>query len=317
MFKIFIGRIIASSAKDIIFCITVLFLCFSPSVNLDSQWQIAIIFVSFILWLLGLKILQYKDLGGVFAIFEYDKTVKQKEKFVATLSHDLKTPVISQITTLEMILNENFGSLNDTQKSMIECTLNSCKYVKEMVFTLLETYKYKSGTVVLKYENFNINNLVNECINEVKTIARERNINFEIFSDTRGDNSICADKMQIKRVIMNLISNALKYSYRDNFIKISFIKSKGFLRFYIENSGPIIPDSVLKQLFKEYTSFSQKTAKGGTGLGLYVSKKIIEAHNGNIKAESSPDNKNIFSFYIPSIIFKEHKNAQNSKKLTF
>lgn len=275
------------------------------------------LYLSFILWLLGLKILQYKDLGGVFAIFEYDKTVKQKEKFVATLSHDLKTPVISQITTLEMILNENFGSLNDTQKSMIECTLNSCKYVKEMVFTLLETYKYKSGTVVLKYENFNINNLVNECINEVKTIARERNINFEIFSDTRGDNSICADKMQIKRVIMNLISNALKYSYRDNFIKISFIKSKGFLRFYIENSGPIIPDSVLKQLFKEYTSFSQKTAKGGTGLGLYLSKKIIEAHNGNIKAESSPDNKNIFSFYIPSIIFKEHKNAQNSKKLTF
>ncbi len=264
-----------------------------------------------------LKILEYKDLGGVYAIFEYDKTARQKETFVATLSHDLKTPVISQITTLEMILNENFGTLNDTQKSMIEGTLNSCKYVREMVFSLLETYKYKNGKVTLKYENFNINKLVDECINEVKSLARERNIEFKIFYDTRGDNTISADRMQIKRVIMNLLSNALKYGYRNNFIKISFVNSKGFLRFYIENSGPIIPDNVLKQLFKEYSCFSNKRAKAGTGLGLYLSKRIIEAHNGSIKAESAPDDKNIFSFYIPSVIFEKHKSAKPMGKITF
>ncbi len=249
-------------------------------------------------------------------IFDIDKASEQKDAFVATLCHDLKTPTISQIAGLQILLDGTFGTLNSEQKSLVSGILDSCKYMKSLVFTILETYKVNAGALNLVYENFDITELVLQCREEVQSLAKEAMLDIQICTNDMKTGIIYADKIQIKRVIMNLIANALNYADKNTLININLANDKGFFRFYIENSGSPIPDKVLKQLFKKYTSFSTKYAKIGIGLGLYLSKRIINAHNGSIKAESLDDMKNVFSFYIPSLK-TETDTKHTCKKVTF
>ena len=191
-----------------------------------------------------------------------------------------------------------------------------CKYMKTLVFTILETYRVNAGALNLVYEYFDIKELVLKCQEEVQSLAKESMLNIRIHANNMETSIIYADKIQIKRVIMNLIANALNYADKNSCININLANDKGFFRFYIENSGRPIPDKILKQLFKKYTSFSSKYAKIGIGLGLYLSKRIINAHNGNIKAESLDDMKNVFSFYIPSVRIEANR-TYDKRKVTF
>ncbi len=292
-------RIIYTTIRDIIFCLCLLFLCFNPYADLTDRSRVLIIFVSFVLYLLIPRILSYTKMDNDADGAVFSKIAEQKENFVATLSHDLKTPALSQIKSIQILLDESLGGLNTEQKSLLTATLNSCKYMKEMILTLLTTYKFKSGTVTLNYEHFDVLNLIYECKDEIKSLASEKNLAINIKSESK-DNNICADKIHIRRVIMNLLANAISYAYKNTAINITIINERGYFRFYIENAGNFIEDEILKQLFKKYSSFSSKYKKASVGLGLYLSRKIIEAHMGVIKAESFIENKNIFSFYIPS-----------------
>jgi len=105
--------------------------------------------------------------------------------------------------------------------------------------------------------------------------------------------------MQIKRVLVNLISNAISYAYNDTEIEVAVLKFKDFVKVKIGNSSPYINPSVLESLFQKYVTHAAKYNKIGVGLGLYLSKQIVHAHNGQIGAMSFEDNKNIFEFTIP------------------
>ncbi len=304
--------IIYTTIRDAFFCLCLLFLCFNPYAALSDKWRFIIIFSSFILYLLIPRILNCTKVENGFDIAVFNKIAEHKENFVATLSHDLKTPALSQIKSLQILLDESLGSLNTEQKSLLNATLNSCKYMKEMILTLLATYKFKSGTVTLNYEDFDILALIKECTEEIKSLAHEKKLNIQIDSESKN-NIVCADRMQIKRVIMNLLANAISYAFKNTVINITIVNDRGFFRFYIENSGGYIEDEVLKQLFNKYSSFASKYKRASTGLGLYLSKQIIEAHLGIIKAESFIEGKNIFSFYIPSFIEEEAKQKKKQR----
>jgi len=281
-----IKKIIYVTIRDIIFCLCLLFLCFNPYADLSDKWRVIIIFTAFVFYLLIPRLLNYSSIEEDIDILNLHKISEQKENFVATLSHDLKTPALSQITSLQILLSESFGVLNNEQKNIISATLNSCKYMKEMIFTILATYKFKNGAVDLNYEEFDIEKLIFECIEETKSLMLQKGIKVKVFIEGSNNNIICADKIHIKRVIMNLIANAISYAFKNTTVKINIVNDRGYLRFYIENMGEYIEDEILKQLFKRYSSFASKYKKVSVGLGLYLSRKIIEAHNGVIKAES-------------------------------
>ena len=330
-----IKKIIYVTIRDIIFCLCLLFLCFNPYAELSDKWRVTIIFAAFILYLLIPRIINCITLENVFDAADFNKLSEQKENFVATLSHDLKTQALSQITSLQMLLSESFGALNTEQKNIVRATLNSCKYMNEMIFKILATYKFKSGTATLNYEVFDAIALINECIEETKSLAVQKGIEINVFTETPDGCNICADKIHIKRVIMNLLANAINYAHKNSIVKINAVNDRGYFRFYVENSGEYIENEIIKQLFKKYSSFASKYKKASVGLGLYLSRKIIEAHCGAIKAESLIDDtkhlienstnntpkhingKNIFSFYIPSILTDEIKNKKKGRKIAF
>ena len=223
---------------------------------------------------------------------------QQKETFVATLTHDLKTPVRAQMRALEMLVNEKFGKVNGSQKDIIEETLNSNKYMFGMVDNLLATYRYENKSVTIQKHYFNVNDLIKNCHDQIKYLAgdKKQTINFDFEEDTLD---LFADSLEIKRVIINLLSNAINYTGEYGQIIISSrLKDDTVIISFIDN-GKGISQEEISTLFNKYQSYAKKFRQVGTGLGLYLSKQIIESHNGTISVISEEGSGSVFTIKLP------------------
>lgn len=246
----------------------------------------------------------FDDNGNLYAISTFGRSIEQekriseqRETYIATLSHDLKTPTIAQVRALELMLSGQFGEFNQEQKDMLKLTLDSCNYMYDMVYTLLSTYKFENGDISLNFSSFNFTKVVRESIKELMNLAKENYITIE-FGDFKPV-VITADRIEMKRVVVNLLSNAINYAFQNSRIYISCLKVGNNIEFSVKNSSPYIEPSVMNGLFRKYVTHSDKFNKVGVGLGLYLSKKIVEAHCGKIIAKSFKNQSNIFGFSIP------------------
>ena len=114
-------------------------------------------------------------LAVIFRNIDNEKELElRKETFVATLTHDLKTPTIAQIKILDLLLQDTFGPLNDEQKEMIEQIKNSCKYMYDLIFTILDTYMIDNGQIKVKFEKFDVVDVTTNTINELANLAQEK-----------------------------------------------------------------------------------------------------------------------------------------------
>lgn len=231
-------------------------------------------------------------------ITAFKEIESQKETFVATLTHDLKTPTGAQIMALELLLKGTFGKLTDEQEEIIKDTLNSNRYMFNMVSTILSTYKFENGNISLKREEINISELVKNCYSELKYIIEDKKQ--EVVFEFEHDNILAyADSMEIKRVIINLLSNAIYYSLEGGRITIRASENEDEIKVVFIDNGRGLNKEDVSNLFNKYTSYAKKFRQIGTGLGLYLSKQIIEAHRGRIFAESEEGKGSTFGFYLP------------------
>ena len=228
-----------------------------------------------------------------------DKEIEiQKETFVATLTHDLKTPIRAEMRALELLLNNNFGELNDQQADIIKDTLYSSKFMFSMVDNILSTYKYENGKIILNKDNIDINGIIKTCCNEQKHIINDKKLDLVMdFADEKA--LIYADPIEIKRVIMNLLSNAVSYTDNNGRIIIKSYTANNKLTVSFIDSGRGISEEDILKIFEKYTSYAKKFKQVGTGLGLYLTKQIVEMHEGNIFAESRLNKGSTFTFSIP------------------
>jgi PAS domain S-box-containing protein len=225
---------------------------------------------------------------------------EQRETYVATLTHDLKTPTIAQIKALDLLLNDHMGPLNNEQRELLTLTKDSCNFMYEMLSTLLSTYKYENGDYTLNCEKCNIISLAEESINELEAIIKEKNVTIHINKEGGQFDTEC-DRMQIKRVLTNILGNAISYAYDNTQIAVTIKQDENGICFEAKNESAYINPETMNNLFKKYVSHAAKFNKIGVGLGLYLSKQIINAHDGNIYAKSFEDNHNIFGFVLPLI----------------
>lgn len=246
----------------------------------------------------------FDDKGNLYAISTFGRSIEQekriseqRETYIATLSHDLKTPTIAQVRALELLLSGQFGEFNQEQKNMLKLTLDSCNYMYDMVYTLLSTYKFENGDISLNFSSFNLTKTIEESIQELSNLAEENSITVEFSNDS--EYMVVADKIEMKRVVINLLSNAINYAFSNSRVVVSINKSGKNLELLVKNSSPYIEPSVMKGLFRKYVSHSDKFNKVGVGLGLYLSKKIVETHGGHIIAQSFKNQRNTFGFSIP------------------
>lgn len=231
---------------------------------------------------------------------------KTKNDFIETLTHDLRTPTITQIKALDMLLEGYFGELSESQTEIINQIKSSCKYMNDLIFTILDTYVIEKGNVKLNLSNLNISNLVREITQELKWLAHEKNKSMFVDIDN-ASNFICADRLQLKRVIFNLVSNAIKYGENDSVIDIVIKEvDDKYIDFQVRNKSEFMTEKDLANIFDKYKSKSNsKISKISTGLGLYLSKQIVERHKGEIYAKCIEKDTCIFGFKIPKDCNKE------------
>ena len=229
---------------------------------------------------------------------------EQKETFVETLTHDLKTPTLAQIKAIDLILGGYNSEFSEEQKELLNLTKESCNYMLDMISNLLYTYKYENNDYILELESCDIKNLVEESCFELTNLLSENNNTISIHGKENKYISTC-DRVQIKRVITNFLNNVISCACKNSTIDVELVKINDTIDVKITSNSMYINPSVLENLFNNYPSNATKFNKIGISLGLYLSKQIITAHGGKVYAQSLQDNKNIFGFIIP----KEQKHT--------
>ena len=232
------------------------------------------------------------------------ETERLRDDFIATLTHDLRTPLLAAIQTLRFFLDGSLGELSDQQKVLLSTMLQSNEDLLGLVNALLEVYRFESGKLNLCKTVFSINDLVTQCYEELEPLSKKKNITFNLHSDIDSELLIDADRAEIKRVIINLCGNALNYTNKDGTIDI-FVKAQhGDLIFSVADNGNGIPSEDIPNLFMRFSQGTSKKRSTGTGLGLYLSRQIIEAHGGKIWVESKVNKGSEFSFLLTNVVAK-------------
>lgn len=221
-----------------------------------------------------------------------------KEDFVATLTHDLKVPIIAETNMLELFLNESFGKVTEKQEIALKNMQSSNRELLDLVQIVLETYKFRSQTIRLYRENIMLNDFLEEIISEMRPIA-DKSKNNLILNSSRNIR-VLADRMQLKRVIKNLIQNAISYGEAKSPIEITICEEPKYIVIKVKDFGKGISKEDIGKIFNKYYSAAKKFRKIGTGLGLYLSFQIAKAHGGDLTVESKVGEFTEFSVKLPA-----------------
>lgn len=221
-----------------------------------------------------------------------------RKNFIDTLTHDLKTPILAQIRALELLLENHFGPLNVAQQEMLQLSLDSCQYMYDMVLTLISTYKFENEEFKLNYSYFNIIEILEESVKKVKNYLKKNNIKIVIIPKINSP-VIAGDVIRIEKVIQSLFFNSLNSAFKNSVLKIYLVQKNESLIVEFENHSCFISQEKLEEMFKLCCATSTKFDKIGVGIGLFLARKIIEKHNGNIIAKSDIRQRNILGFKIP------------------
>ena len=221
-----------------------------------------------------------------------------KEDFVATLTHDLKVPIIAETNMLELFLNQTFGKVTEKQEIALKNMQSSNRELLDLVQIVLDTYKYKGKSVRLYRENIMLKSFIEEIIDEMRPIAdkTKNHLKFILPRDIR----VFADRIQLKRVIKNLISNAISYGEPNSQIEITIGEIPKFITIKVKDYGAGISEKDISKIFNKYYSAAKKFRKIGTGLGLYLAFQIMKAHEGDLTVESKEGEFTEFCIKIPA-----------------
>lgn len=220
-----------------------------------------------------------------------------KEDFVATLTHDLKVPIVAEANIVEFLLEGKFGEITEKQKVALLNMQSSNKELIDLVQILLETYKIKEKGIQLLKETIVLNPFIEEIIVEMQPIANNSGITIN-FKPERAL-TVNADTIQLNRVIKNLISNAISHSNTKECIDVKTGELPGFITISIIDYGQGISKDEIKMIFNKYYSAAKKFRKIGTGLGLYLSQQIAVSHGGEITVDSEENVRTEFCIKLP------------------
>ena len=229
--------------------------------------------------------------------------VKQKNYILGMAAHDIRNPLASIKGFADLLQDNSVGELNTTQKEFVSIISQASEDLLVLLNELLDFASVSKGTIELDLRENILSELVLERIHLIGPLAQKKNIEI-VFNDFSLETIILFDRKKIVQVIDNLLSNALKYSFKKTKIitEIFYNKKEKFIFCEIIDSGPGIPKGEEKRLFGEFKTLNVSPTDGekSTGLGLAISKKIVEAHNGRIYGRNKTDHTgSVFGFCLP------------------
>lgn len=229
----------------------------------------------------------------------------KKESFIAMVTHDLKSPVASEIAALEMLAQNYMRSGCELEKAIVSDLLGASKYMKNLLENVLNKYSFENGDILLNKEIAILDKLIIESLEETKYLMLDKQIRVSYVNKTHNS-EIMIDYLEIKRVVHNLLMNAIEYSPKNSEISIELSENERSYVFSIINQNKGIPIENPDEIFNKFVSYANKHKRLGSGLGLYIAKRIIDAHNGTIKIDVSDKNYVRFIFSLPKSSLKNY-----------
>jgi signal transduction histidine kinase len=236
----------------------------------------------------------------VIAKQEKEHLAKQKEDFIARMTHDLRTPLLSANHILELFQEGLYGEITPEMSRVIQVIIRSNKNLLEMVSNLLEVYFHENGEKKLNLTKFKIVDLLGELCQELATLAGEKGLELSLNAENTGEVFLTGDRLELRRVFSNLIGNGIKFT-EQGYVKIDLIaatEEDAFVTIVIEDTGIGIAAEELPRIFDRLYSGSQESST--SGLGLYLSRRIIDAHGGTIIVTSELGRGSRFSVRLPA-----------------
>lgn len=233
----------------------------------------------------------------------------QNSNYTAAITHDLKTPTIANIRALELLLNGKFGVIAENQKSFLNDILHSNYIMLDMLMNMLWLYKFDNNKIAINKSCFSVNELINDILKENNLLLKSKSHVLNRMLDTKNS-YIYADKMQIKRIIFNLLTNAINHSYENTIITIKTEVERNKLNFRIISFGKFIQSDIMNNAENRDNVFKEKSDCLSTGLGLYLANSMLKLNKAEFIYNSTPEGKNTFGFTINSV--KSLKASENN-----
>lgn len=252
------------------------------------------------------------------SIDEQEKMVRQREDFVSRLTHDLRTPLVAADRMLALFQKETFCKISPDMKEAIAVMIRSNQNLIQMVNTLLEVYRFEADQKTLNLQKVNLPEIAKEVISELTFLAMEKNLTLKLETDQLNqldpnEGIIIGDRLEIRRVLNNLIGNAIKFTDIGN-VEIQIFASLptkidlGTVLIKIVDTGYGIAQEDQATIFERFRQGRHK--RSGSGLGLHLSKRIVEAHGGKIELFSELGKGSIFTITLPKA--KYYNRSQES-----
>ena len=224
-----------------------------------------------------------------------------KDQFLANMSHELRTPLNGIIGFSEFLVDQKAGSLNPKQQEYLNDILNCSKHLLQLINDVLDLAKVGAGRMELNPETFPLAKAVGEVCAVAKAIAQRKRIVLKT-EIAPGLDAVTLDQQKFKQVIYNLLSNAVKFTDTGGQVDISASPAgQGRFRVAVKDTGIGIKPEDVQRLFKEFEQLEGGLSRlyEGTGLGLALSRKIVELQGGVITVESEPGRGSTFAVTLP------------------
>jgi len=244
---------------------------------------------------------------------ELERLNQVKGRFISNTSHELRTPLNSILGFSDVLLEKNFGPLNESQERYVKNIHAAGRHLLELINNVLDIAKIDAGKFEIVYETFRVRDFLDEVASIMMPLAEKKSIEISAQIDPDVD-FITADMVKIKQILYNLLSNAIKFTPEGGKVGITVAYDEGaadksvlsiphgdLLRFSVWDTGVGIGPGDKERIFDEFEQADTTLSRefGGAGLGLALSKKLVELHGGTISLESSLGKGSVFTFTIP------------------
>lgn len=230
-----------------------------------------------------------------------DQLTRVREDFVSTLTHDLKTPLLGAIEALKLLQQENFGTVTSAQQKLLETMTRSHRNSLQLIETLLDIYRNDTEGLKLKLAPVDLVALAEEAMATLTNLAEMRQVEISLSDGASNRRSLWVngDALQLQRVFSNLLTNAINHSAGGGRVEFDLETDSAYQVVKVLDSGQGIKDDELPHLFERFYQGHSHRQGMGSGLGLYLTRQIIEAHGGSVWATNRSLHGALFGFRLP------------------
>ncbi|PNW42215.1 UNVERIFIED_CONTAM: hybrid sensor histidine kinase/response regulator [Euhalothece sp. KZN 001] len=237
------------------------------------------------------------------SVDERDEIARQRADFVSRLTHDLRTPLVAADRMLSLFQQGALGELSPPMAEAVATMSRSNRNLLDMVNTLLEVYRFEAGRKVLNFVTVDLKAVIDEVVQELNPLAEEKGLDLKKQEEIEGNQTetkVEGDRLELRRVFTNLIGNAIKFTDEGS-VKVSLKQvtetEPPTLLITVEDTGPGVSPEDQNRLFERFRKGKHRNS--GSGLGLHLSQRILESHNGSISLESEVGKGSRFTVKLP------------------